>query len=72
MVISVAYITGFDHHTLMEMPFHEFKKWHEDVMAFREDRLQEQVDVLREALQPSADQPDGQRQNDLDPLKGFY
>ena len=50
MIVAVANVTGFDHQTLMDMPYPEFKEWHDSVSEYREHRLQEQVDVLREAL----------------------
>ena len=50
MVIWVAHITGFDHHTLTQMTQSELQHWHEQVIAFHKERLQEKVDLVKEAL----------------------
>ena len=69
MVIWVANVTGFDHHTLMEMPLHELQAWHEQVLEFHEERLQEKAELLRE----STNAPDGKNSISGDnPLKDFY
>ena len=62
MVIWVANVTSFDHQTLMDMPFHELEKWYESVMEFREHRLEEEVNIMKEAFS-SASESEGQGMN---------
>ena len=62
MVISVANVTSFDHRTLMDMPFYELEEWHKSVMEFREHRLEEKVNIMKEAFS-SASEPEGQGMN---------
>lgn len=73
MVIWVAKYCGIDHPTLMKMPFHEFKEWHEAALDFHEKRLEETASLLKEAMAgaQSSDPRQSQPRRE-DPLSGFY